>query len=91
MQVNTLINNLTKNDNIFYQFSPHRYIVKPYRGQIVGNGTAAVNVTLLPFHYNNNDKFNDKFLLQVSSSANFTKITKLYSGFEVLAPKNACV
>jgi hypothetical protein len=46
--------------------SPHRYIVKPHRGQIVGNGTTAVNVTLLPFHYNTNDKFNDKFLLQVS-------------------------
>ena len=45
--------------------SPHRYVVKPHKGEIEGNGEIACTITLLPFHYKPEFLAKDKFRLQV--------------------------
>ena len=44
---------------------PHRYVVKPHRGEIPASSNIEIDVTLLPFHFRETEKYNDKFLLQV--------------------------
>ena len=44
---------------------PHRYVVKPHRGEIAPSSNMEIDVTLLPFHFRETEKYNDKFLLQV--------------------------
>ena len=44
---------------------PHRYVVKPHRGEIPASSNMEIDVTLLPFHFRETEKYNDKFLLQV--------------------------
>ena len=46
--------------------SPHRYVVKPHKGEIEGNGEIACTITLLPFHYKPEFLAKDKFRLQVT-------------------------
>ena len=46
--------------------SPHRYVVKPHKGEIEGKGQVQIAVTLLPFLYKPDYSYRDKFLLQVS-------------------------
>ena len=45
--------------------SPHRYVVKPHKGEIEGKGQVQIAVTLLPFLYKPDYSYRDKFLLQV--------------------------
>jgi hypothetical protein len=45
--------------------SPHRYVVKPHKGQIQGNGAVQVVITLLPFHFKADLHYRNKFLVQV--------------------------
>ena len=45
---------------------PHRYIVKPFKGEVAPASEAVVHVTLLPFHFKSDQRYTDKFLLQVS-------------------------
>ena len=44
---------------------PHRYVVKPHRGEIPPSSNIEIDVTLLPFNFRETEKYNDKFLLQV--------------------------
>ena len=44
---------------------PHRYVVKPHRGEIPASSNMEIDVTLLPFNFKETEKYNDKFLLQV--------------------------
>jgi len=65
---------------------PHRYVVKPHRGEIPPSSNLEIDVTLLPFHFRETEKYNDKFLLQACAS---TKINKEYSkhDFWSMVPK----
>ena len=54
--------------SIFIQIKatcPHRYVVKPHRGEIPASSNMEIDVTLLPFNFKETEKYNDKFLLQV--------------------------
>ena len=46
--------------------SPHRYVVKPHQGTIAEKSTSSVDITLMPFHFDKNDKGRDKFLILVN-------------------------
>jgi len=45
--------------------SPHRYEVRPHHGQVAPQSEVSVTMTLLPFNYKPEQKYSDKFLLQV--------------------------
>ena len=53
--------------------SPHRYVVKPHKGEIERKGEVKIAITLLPFLYKPDYSYRDKFLLQVS----FTKYSDI--------------
>ena len=42
-----------------------RYDVRPHHGQVAPKSDTSVTMTLLPFHYKPEQKYSDKFLLQV--------------------------
>ena len=53
--------------------SPHRYIVKPHKGEIGAKCEVISAITLLPFHYKPNViSYRDKFKLQVNSKTILT-------------------
>ena len=53
---------------------PHRYVVKPHRGEIAPSSNMEIDVTLLPFHFRETEKYNDKFLLQVAINCFYSQL-----------------